>query len=74
MAFVRIVVDHLKLEYSGLFDSKEFFALIARFANDNSLQKRASKNFEQDLPGGKAIEWETDYWRKVTDYARTVYK
>jgi hypothetical protein len=74
MAFVRVVVDHMKLEYSGLFDSKELFKHIASFANNNSLQKRDTKSFEQDLPEGKCIETESDYWRKVTDYARTTYR
>lgn len=74
MAYVRIIVDHLRLDYSGLFDPKGLFRAIASFMNERRVQKHENKNFEQDLEDGKAIEWETTYWKKVTDYNRDIYK
>ncbi|MFH1641441.1 MAG: hypothetical protein ABIC04_00920 [Nanoarchaeota archaeon] len=74
MASVRIVVDHIKLEYSGIFDTKALFKLIGSWFMERSIQKKESKNFEQNLPDGKYIEYEIAYWKKTTDYVRSIYK
>ncbi|HLC96739.1 MAG TPA: hypothetical protein VJH97_05460 [Candidatus Nanoarchaeia archaeon] len=74
MGDVRIIVDHLKLEYSGVFNTKDMFKLIGTWFNDRFIQKRESKNFEQNLADGKYIEYEIQYWKKITDYHRFIYK
>lgn len=74
MGDVRIIVDHLKLEYTGVFDSKALFRLIGSWFNERGIQKREAKNFEQNLADGKYIEYEIPYWKKVTDYNRFIYK
>jgi len=74
MADVRIIVDHLKLDFKGIFDSKGLFKMIGDWFNNRGIQKREPKNFEQDLPDGKYIEYEIAYWKKVTDYNRFIYK
>lgn len=74
MADVRIIVDHLKLEYTGVFDTKKLFRLIGAWFDRRQLQKLEAKDFEQDLPDGKYIEYEIRYWKKVTDYNRFTYK
>ncbi|MFH2028680.1 MAG: hypothetical protein ABIJ08_06055 [Nanoarchaeota archaeon] len=74
MSDVRIIVDHLKLEYSGIFDTKALFDTIGNWFMDRSIQKRESKNYEQNLADGKYIEYEIAYWKKITDYTRTIYK
>jgi len=74
MGDVRIIVDHMKLEYSGIFDTKALFKLIGSWFNQRQIQKRESKNFEQTLADGKYIEYEIAYWKKMSDYHRFIYK
>jgi hypothetical protein len=74
MADIRIIVDHLKFEYSGLFDTKAFFKMLGSWFNMRGIQKKEMKNFEQNLADGKYIEYEIAYWKKISDYNRYVYK
>ncbi len=74
MGDVRIIVDHLKLEYSGVFDTKALFKFLGSWFEQRQIQKRESKNFEQNLADGKYIEYEIAYWKKISDYNRFIYK
>lgn len=64
MSDLRIIVDHMKLEYKGLFDLNGFFRLIDSWLFERGFEKRTNKNFEQATPKGKFIEWEIASWKK----------
>jgi len=74
MSDVRIVVDHLKLEYTGLVDLNAFFRLIDAWLFERGMEKRTDKEFEQQAPKGKFMEWQISSWKKVTDYNRIIFK
>ena len=74
MSDLRIIVDHLKLDYSGLMDAKEIFKLINRWLSERHFQKKEDKCHEQNLPEGKSIEYEISHWKKITDYVKYIYK
>jgi len=64
MSELRIIVDHLKLDYSGLIDVKELFKLINAWFREREFHKKEDKNHEQNLPEGKFIEYEISPWKK----------
>ncbi|MBU0628723.1 MAG: hypothetical protein KKC75_06020 [Nanoarchaeota archaeon] len=74
MSDLRIIVDHLKLEYSGLMDVREFFKIIGSFCKERDYQKKEDKNHEHNKSDGKYIEYEISPWKKVSDYHRYIIK
>lgn len=74
MSELRIIVDHLKLDYSGVLDVKGLFKLINRWFYERHFQKKENKCHEQNLPEGKFIEYEIAHWKDVSDYTRYVCK
>ena len=75
MSDVRIIVDHLKLEYDGVFDANNFFKLVDSFYFERGLEKRDNKTFEHQTPKGKFIEWENYTWKKLSaEYIREMIK
>ena len=70
----RIVVDHMKLTYEGLFDVHELYMLIDTWLYEKGYDKREMVNQEHIKPDGKFIELELQPWKKITDYARHVIK
>ncbi len=75
MVDVRIVVDHLKLEYKGIFDTPNFFRLVDAFYFERGMEKRDNKMYEYKTPKGKFIEWENYTWKKFTsEYIRAMIK
>ena len=74
MSELRIIVDHLKLDYKGLMDVKGFFKLINSWQNERGFHKKEDKNFEQNMPDGKFIEYETSHWKKMSNYNKYIIK
>jgi hypothetical protein len=74
MSDLRIIVDHLQLDYSGVMDVKELFKMINRWLMERHFQKKEDKNHELNQPDGKYIEYEISHWKKISDYTRYVYK
>lgn len=74
MSDVRIVVDHMKLEYTGLFEVNNLFRTIDSWLFERHFEKRTNKNFEQETPHGKFIEWEIATWKKISDYQKFIIK
>jgi len=70
MPELRIVVDHEKLEYEGMFDAVKLFEIIEAWMLERHYERKEDKNHEQDTPDGKFIEWQATPWKKVTDYMR----
>jgi hypothetical protein len=74
MSDLRIIVDHLQLDYSGIMDVKGLFKMINRWLMERHFQKKEDKNHELNQPDGKYIEYEISHWKKISDYTRYVYK
>ena len=74
MAERRLVIDHMKVSYEGLFDLHEFYSLINQWLKDKGFDLREQRNQEHVRPGGKYIELELLPWKKITDYARHVIR
>lgn len=74
MSNLKIVVDHKKIEYSGPFDSNDMFKMIENFLWERGFDKKMEKDFEQNTPTGKYIEWQYSPWKRITDYIRYIVK
>lgn len=70
----ELIVDHLRLQYEGLFDATELYALIDHYFRDKGFDKRDLKNIEKVRPEGKYIEIEMMPWKKTTDYFKEEIK
>lgn len=74
MGHVKIIVDHDKIEYSGPFDVNGLLNMIENFIFYMGYDKRQDKDFEQNTPHGKFIEWQISPWKWITDYTRYMIK
>lgn len=74
MSELRIIVDHIKLDYKGIMNVKELFKLINSWFVERNFQKKEDKCHEQNLPNGKTMEYEISHWKKVSDHPRVIYK
>ena len=70
----ELIVDHMRIQYEGLFDATELYRLIDRFFRDKGYDKRDLKNVEKVRPQGKFIEIELLPWKKTTDYFKNEIK
>ena len=74
MSDVKIVVDHLKLDYKGPFEFNALCRLINAFTKERGFDSRYDKDFEINTKTGKHIEWQISPWKKITDYIRYMVK
>lgn len=74
MADTRIIVDHLRLNYSGPFDMSELFRLTNAFWKERGYDLHSMKEFEHDLKSGKHVEWQLRPWKQVTHDMRYLIK
>lgn len=72
MSYTNIIVDHMKLEYKGLFKASDMFKLVDSWLFERGMEKRVNKNYELETSDGKFLEWEVASWKKVTDYIRII--
>ncbi len=70
----KIVVDDSKIEYQGLFNSKELYRVIENWIKDHGYDKREASNTEYTKHEGKFIELKLAPWRTITDYAKIIMK
>jgi uridine kinase len=70
MSEVRLVVDHLRLNYNGPFNAKDLFRHITAFLKERGWDLVIMKEFEQNLKNGKNMEWQIKCWKRLTDYVR----
>ena len=70
----RLVVDHLRIKYEGLFNAEELYRLIDKWLNEKAFDKRELRNQEHVKPDGKYVELILMPWKKITDYARHVFR
>ncbi len=74
MAERRLVIDHMRLKYEGLFDLFEFYKLVDSWLREKAFDKRELRNQEIVKPDGKYVELILMPWKKITDYARHVIR
>lgn len=74
MAEVRIIVDHMKLIYNGLFDVNDLFRAIDAWLFERGYEKYTNRADEILTPTGKFIEWESRPWKKISEYNRYFMK
>jgi len=74
MAERRLVVDHMRLKYEGLFNASELYKLIDTWFREKAFDRRELRNEEQVRPEGKYIELVLMPWKKISDYARHVIR
>ncbi len=70
MSEKNLIIDQLRLNYSGLFEFHEMFKLIDGWFYEKGYDKLEKKNEEQTTPSGRVVEIELRPWKKTTDYAK----
>jgi len=68
MSELKLIVDHLRLNYTGPFNANDLFKHITSFINELGFDLKINKEFEQNVAAGKHIEWEIEPWKKISDY------
>ncbi len=74
MGHLKIIIDHEKIDYSGVLDIANLFKVIENFLFERGFDKKQDKDFEQNTEQGKFIEWQISPWKKITDYVRYIVK
>ncbi|MFC1768400.1 hypothetical protein ACFLZX_01425 [Nanoarchaeota archaeon] len=74
MSEVRLLVDHIKFEYNGVFDIDSLFKHIQAWLLERGYEKKVDKNYQFDGETGKFIEWQISPWKKISDYNRNIMK
>jgi len=74
MSDIRLVVDHLKMDYEGPFDYNDLVTLIQRFIFERGFDSKLEKDFEQNTPAGKQMEWQDAHWKRITDYMKYIIR
>ncbi|MBI2138584.1 hypothetical protein HYU13_03280 [Candidatus Woesearchaeota archaeon] len=68
MSSFRLIVDHLKLDYSGTFDFKGLIRVINAWAFEKDMEKNENKANEIETPDGRQIEYENQVTKRLSDY------
>lgn len=70
MSELRLIVDHLRLNYTGPFNANELYKNITAFLFERGFDTKVDKEFEQNTKTGKQIEWQINNWKRITDNVR----
>lgn len=74
MGEVHHVVDHLKLEYQGVFSARNMFRMFTKWYKESPYEKGGDYTSEQQTSHGKCIEHSYYPWKKHTDQIRFFMK
>tara|TARA_Y100000034_G_scaffold133517_1_gene199187 strand:+ start:1375 stop:1872 length:498 start_codon:yes stop_codon:yes gene_type:complete len=74
MSEKRLVIDQLRLNYDGLFNTHDFFTTIMAFYYERGYDMLENRNHEFTTPKGKVLEIELKPWKKTTDYAKSEFR
>ncbi|MBI2146467.1 hypothetical protein HYU22_03945 [Candidatus Woesearchaeota archaeon] len=72
MAERRLIVDHLKFSYEGLFNASELYSVISTWFFEKGWDWHEKINQEQVTPDGKQIRIVLEPWKSSTDYYKLV--
>ena len=67
---VNHIVDHLRLEYKGVFSIKDLFSFFTKWFQESPYEKGGDYVSEMNSSKGKFIEYNYVPWKKQTDYVR----
>ena len=70
MSEKRLIIDQLRLNYSGIFNLGELFRMVDEWFYEKGYDRWEKKNEETVTETGKRIEIELRPWKKITDYAK----
>jgi len=74
MGDTKLVVDHLKLEYQGVFSVRDLFRMFTRWCKERAYEKGGDYISEQNTENGKYIEYFYYPWKKDTSEVRFFMK
>lgn len=74
MGHLKMIVDHVKLEYKGPLVLNDLFRLIENFLWEKGYDKQHEKDFEINTSIGKSFEWQMSPWKKITDYSQYILR
>lgn len=74
MSDLRLIVDHLRLNYEGPFDANDLYKHITGFTKEKGFDLWVHKEFEHDTQTGKHIEWLLKPWKQISDNLRYLIK
>ena len=74
MAETQIVVDGKRLEYEGLFDPKELYAVIDELMQQHSFDKNEFMNSEHVYKDSKQLDMDLRPYKKFSDYVKAEIK
>ncbi len=74
MAEVQIVIDGKKLEYEGLFDPGELYAVIDRLMAQHTFDKNEFMNSQHVYEDSKQMEMDLRPYKKLSDYVKVELK
>lgn len=73
MAERKLVVDHLKLGYEGLFNAGELYSVISTWFFDKNYDWYEKMNQELITPDGKQVRIILEPWKNITDFYKLVF-
>lgn len=74
MSEKKLIIDRLKIDYSGLVNINDFYRAISAWFYERGYDMFERRNIELNTPKGKTIEIELCPWKKTTDYAKNEIK
>lgn len=74
MVAKKLVVDGLRINYSGMFSVNDFFKEVDEWTNENGFERDTKKKLEHVESSGKNMEYVFELWKSVRDYARVTIK
>jgi hypothetical protein len=74
MSEKKLVIDQLKLTYSGLFDLNGLYRIMDEWFYEKNYDRWELKNYEFVLPEGKVVEIELLPWKKTTEYFKNTIR
>lgn len=68
----KLVVDHLKFSYEGLFNAEELFNVISAWFFEKGWDWYEKMNQEQITPDGKQIRIVLEPWKNISDFYKLI--
>ncbi|MFC1768399.1 hypothetical protein ACFLZX_01420 [Nanoarchaeota archaeon] len=70
----KLLVDELRLSYSGVFEVKEFYKFLDDWIDHHGKEKEIKKNNEEISESGKNILYEIEIWSVPAEWYKQVIR
>ncbi|HLC65436.1 MAG TPA: hypothetical protein VJI46_04930 [Candidatus Nanoarchaeia archaeon] len=70
----KLIVDELRLSYSGLFEVEEFYKFVDDWIMEHGMEREIKIKHEELAPEGKSIKWEIEIWKNRVEWQRQVIR